>query len=105
MIQTVEDEIYNNLKTNIGFDKSEGHLNFIRQFGEPHHLFGSYTGKKTSDYATIPVTRAEHDEAEADKSGFAIKNLYKLLDMLIKRIKFLENKLKCAEEDYPWNDY
>ena len=41
MIATVEDQIYNNLKNKIGFDKSEDHLNFVRQFGEPHHLFGS----------------------------------------------------------------
>ena len=91
MIATVEDQIYNNLKNKIGFDKSEDHLNFVRQFGEPHHLFGSI-GIKTSDYGAIPVTRKEHLEAEKDKSGFAIKNLYKLIEMLIRRIKYLENK-------------
>ena len=90
MIKTCEDIIYNNLKTNIGFDKSESHLDFVRQFGEPHHLFGSYTGMKTSDYAVIPVTREQHIEAEKDKSGFAIANLHKLFGILIKRIKSLE---------------
>ncbi len=94
MIATVEDEIYNKLKTNVGFDRSEDHLNFIRQFGIPHHIFGSYTGIKTSDYATIPVTPKQHEEAEKDKSGFAIKNLYRLIEILILRIKYLEEELK-----------
>ena len=94
MIQTRDDEIYNNLKTSIGFHRSGDHLNFVRHFGEPHHLFGSYTGIKTSDYAAIPVTREDHLEAEKDKSGFAIRNLHKLFSILIKRVEQLEAEVE-----------
>ena len=97
MIQTRDDEIFNNLKTNIGFDRSRGHLDFIRQFGTPHHLFGSYTGIKTSDYAAIPVSTIEHLEAEKHKSEFAIANLHKLFGILIHRIKQQESVIKNLE--------
>ena len=97
MIQTRDDEIYNNLKTNIGFDRSKEHLDFIRELGEPHHLFGSYTGIKTSDYAVIPLSRGEHKEAEKHKSEFAIANLHKLFGILIHRIKQQEGIIKSLE--------
>lgn len=48
------------------------------------------TSKKTSDYAVIPVTRAEHEHAERHKSEFAVDNLHKLIYILIERIKELE---------------
>ena len=91
MIKTTEDIIYNRLKSRIGFDKSNKHLIWLRQFGEPHHLFGSYSGRKTSDYCAIPLTREEHDKAEKNKSEFAIDNLHILILTLQKRIKELEN--------------
>ena len=97
MIQTRDDEIYNNLKTSIGFDRSASHLDFIRQFGTPHHVFGSYTGIKTSDYATIPVTPEEHKDADEHRSEFAIANLHKLFGILIHRIKQLEGIIKCKQ--------
>ncbi len=91
MIKTENDIIYNRLKNNIGFDKSKKHLAFIRQFGVPHHLFGSYSQSlKTSDYCTIPVTPEEHERAEKNKSDFAIENLHTLIHFLILRIKELE---------------
>lgn len=89
MIKTTEDIIYNRLKSKVGFDRSNKHLAWLRQFGEPHHLFGSYSGRKTSDYCTIPVTRAEHNLAELDKSGFAVANLYRLVYYLQLRIREL----------------
>ncbi len=97
MIQTRDDEIFNNLKTNIGFDRSKEHLEFIRAFGEPHHLFGSYTGIKTSDYACIPLSRTDHIEADKHRSEFAIANLYKLFGILIHRIKQQESIIKSLE--------
>jgi len=93
MIQTIKDQIYNKIKNNIGFDRSKKHLKWVKEkhpYCEPHHLFGSYTSKKTSDYAVIPVTRAEHEYAEKHKSEFAIENLHKLINILIQRIKELE---------------
>lgn len=93
MIKTTEDIIYNRLKDRVGFDKSNSHLTFIRQYGIPHHLFGSYSQSlKTSDYCTIPVTPEQHDFAEKNKSQFAIDNLHILIHYLIKRIKELEHK-------------
>ena len=90
MIKSENDIIYNRLKNNVGFDKSKKHLAFIRKFGTPHHLFGSYSSIKTSDYCTIPVTPDQHELAERDKSGFAIDNLHVLIKYLIMRIKELE---------------
>ena len=91
MIRTETDIIYNRLKNNVGFDKSEKHLAFIRRFGTPHHLFGSYSQSlKTSDYCTIPVTAEEHEIAEKNKSEFAVEKLHVLIQCLIKRIKELE---------------
>jgi len=91
MIKTETDIIYNKLKNNVGFDRSKKHLTFIRQFGTPHHLFGSYSQSlKTSDYCTIPVTPEQHEIAEKNKSEFAIDNLYLLIYYLILRIKELE---------------
>lgn len=91
MIKSDSDIIYNRLKNNVGFDKSKKHLDFIRKFGTPHHLFGSYSQSlKTSDYCTIPVTAEEHEYAEKHKSEFAIDNLHVLIKYLIMRIKELE---------------
>ena len=91
MIKTETDIIYNKLKNNVGFDRSKKHLTFIRRFGTPHHLFGSYSQSlKTSDYCTIPVTPEQHEIAEKNKSEFAIDNLYLLIYYLILRIKELE---------------
>jgi len=93
MIKTVQDEVYNRLKTNIGFDKSKKHLKWVgsKNPGKVlHHLTGSYTGIKTSDYSVIPLTPEEHEKAERDKSNFAIENLHILIKILIERIKELE---------------
>ena len=85
--------LYIGLINTIGFHRSKKHLAFIRQFGESHHLFGSFSQSlKTSDYCTIPVTREEHQRAEKDKSAFAIANLGKLIKYLILRIEELEKK-------------
>lgn len=85
------DVLYNSIKSTIGFHRSKKHLKWLRELGEPHHLFGSYTGIKTSDYAAIPLTREQHNEAEKDKSHFAITHLHILIKILIRRIIELEN--------------
>lgn len=90
MIKTEDDILYNRIKNSIGFDRSQKHLKFIRQYGTPHHLFGSYSQSlKTSDYGTIPVTAEEHEYAEKHKSEFAVENLHILIKFLIRRIKEL----------------
>ena len=61
---------------------------------QQHHLLGSYSQKlKTSDYCSVPVTPEEHQEAEKDKSGFAIKKLPLLIEVLTKYILHLEKVL------------
>lgn len=93
MIKTENDILYNRLKNTAGFERSKSHLDFIRQFGIPHHLLGSYSQSlKTSDYWTIPVTPEQHEEAEKHKSEFAIDNIGVLIHFLILRIKHLESK-------------
>ena len=97
MIRTWKDELFNRIKDSIGFYVSGDHCKWLRETfpgREHHHLFGSYTGLKTSDYGRLPVTREQHINAEKDKSGFAIDNLHNLISILIKRIRFLEQKLK-----------
>ena len=85
------DVLYNSIKSTIGFHRSKKHLEWLRELGEPHHLFGSYTGIKTSDYAAIPLTREQHNEAEKNKSYFAVTHLHILIKILIQRIIELEN--------------
>ena len=93
MIKTDGDILYNRLKNTVGFDKSKKHLAFVggKYPGKVlHHLFGSFMGKKTSDYAVIPLTIEEHERAEADKSNYAIEHLHTLIKILIERVKELE---------------
>jgi hypothetical protein len=79
----------------VGFDKSKKFKNWFHQEykgAEQHHLFSSYTGIKTSDYCSIPVTREEHIKASINNSDYAVENLHKMLQVMIKYIVFLENK-------------
>jgi len=93
MIKNKEDEIYNRIKDNIGFEKSK---KFKKWFHaeypgkQQHHGCGSYTGIKTSDYFSIPVTAEEHAQAEKDKSKFCIDNIHVFILVMKNYIKFLE---------------
>jgi len=95
MIKTIEDIIYNNLKTNVGFWKS---IEFKEWFHNTypgmtmHHVFGSYTSIKTSDYCSIPLSKKDHIEAEKDKSKVAIEQLAQMINVMQAYIIHLENK-------------
>ena len=95
MIQTTEDRIYNNLKTNVGFHRSK---KFKKWFHDEypdlqmHHVFGSYTGIKTSDLCSVPVDDKTHTYAEKHKSEFAIEFLPIMINIMQKRIICLENE-------------
>lgn len=92
----VEKAIYIRLKDNLDKHKSKQYLNWVRK-GFPslelHHLFGSHTGSKTTDYMILPLTREEHQLAELMKSEFAIDNLHIALNILQTYVKYLESKV------------
>ena len=98
MIKSENDILFNRLKNNVGFHRSKKFKDwFHKEYPEPgtemHHLFGSYTSKKTSDYCSIPLPY-NHVESEAHRnnSDFAIDNLHILLIVLQKYIIYLEDK-------------
>ena len=87
--------LYNNLKDSVGFHRSKKFKDWFRKEypnSEIHHLLGSYTSIKTSDYCSVPVSRDEHQFAEENKSDFAIDNLGLMLRVMIKYIRYLEMK-------------
>ena len=96
MIQTTEDRIYNNLKTNVGFHRSKKFKKWFHEeypYTEMHHVFGSYTGIKTSDYCSAPVNDKTHTYAEKHKSEFAIGVFLPLMINVMQRyIIYLENE-------------
>ena len=95
MIKTDNDILFNACKNVVGFDKSK---KFKKWFHEKyqdsiqHHVFGSYTGIKTSDYCSVPLTVRQHDIAEKCKSDYAVNCFPLLLTVLISYIKHLEKK-------------
>ncbi len=95
MIKTVEDEIYNNLKTNVGFHRSKKFKKwFHNEYPEMemHHVFGSYTGIKTSDYCSVPIGHKDHTYAEIHKSESAMVFLPDMINVMQGYIIYLENK-------------
>jgi len=90
MIKTTEDIIYNNLKTNVGFHRSTEFKEY--GFFIMHHVFGSYTGIKTSDYCSIPLNEKDHTKAERDKSRVAIEQLAQMINVMQSYIIHLEQK-------------
>ena len=97
MIKTIEDRIFNACKTGVGFCRSKKFKDwFHKEYPgmQMHHLFGSYTAIKTSDYCSVPVTAQEHEYAEKHKSEFAIDRLPLLFQVITKYILYLEEKLK-----------
>jgi len=94
---TAEKAIYIRLKDNLLKFKSPKFREWFKQSFpnfEGHHLFGSHTGSKTSDYFMLPLTRAEHEEAEKRKSEYAIEHLHESLNILQTYVKYLEGKVK-----------
>jgi len=95
MIQTDNDILFNACKTVVGFDKSKKFKKWFHEkypYMQQHHIFGSYTGIKTSDYCSVPLTTRQHDKAERDKSNYAVNCFPLLLTVLISYIKYLEKK-------------
>jgi len=102
LIKSLEDILFNACKNKVGFYRSEYFkIWFHKEYPDmiQHHLLGSYTSIKTSDYCSIPVTHQQHQIAESDKSQFAIDNLPLMLQAMIKYIIHLENKIKELESE------
>lgn len=94
---TAEKAIYIRLKDNLLKFKSPKFRQWVKDSFpnfETHHLFGSHTGSKTSDYFILPLSRLEHEEAEKRKSEYAIEHLHESLNILQTYVKFLEERAK-----------
>ena len=97
MIKTKEDILFNGCKNVVGFDRSKRFKKWFHEKYpdmEQHHGLGSYTGIKTSDYCSFPLTHKQHKEAEKDKSGWFVKCLPLMLTVMIAYIKHLEGEIK-----------
>lgn len=106
MIRSSEDIIFNACKNKVGFYRSEYFKEwFHKEYPDMqmHHLWGSYTSIKTSDYCSVPVTHSQHQLAEANKSQFAIDNLPLMLQVMIKYTIHLESKIKELENEIQTN--
>ena len=93
---TLEKALYIRLKDYLDKCKSPQYLKWVRNKypdKELHHLTGSHIGSKTTDYLILPLTRAEHEEAEKRKSEYAIEHLHESLNILQSYIKYLEGKV------------
>lgn len=87
-------DIYINIKNTIGFHRAKYFMDWFHNkypAYDPHHPFGSYGPKKTSDYTCIPVTRIEH--THADNYEYAIDHLSVIFRVMIEYIQYLENKV------------
>lgn len=89
---TEEKAIYLNLRHHLKPFRSKQYMDWLhKKHGkELHHLFGSFTAHKTSDYFVLPVTRGQHELAERNKSEFAINHLAECLNHLQEYIQELE---------------
>ena len=92
-----EDILFNRCKNAIGFDSSEEYRKWFKDTFpeyEQHHIFGSYTSLKTTDYCSMPLTREQHIFAENHKSEFAFTHYHIMLQTMISYIKHLEKRLE-----------
>jgi len=95
-------ELYIACKNKVGFHRSDRfkewfHLKYPKKI--MHHAYGSYSQSlKTSDYCSIPVTHKQHEEAERDKSEFAIEHQPLMLQVMIEYIIYLEGLVGLAED-------
>lgn len=105
MIKTTEDIIFNACKNKVGFFRSQKFKDwFHKEYPgmEMHHLFGSYTAIKTTDFCSVPVPKNHsNSKAETDKSQFAIDSLPLLLEVMIAYILFLESENSILEKRKP----
>lgn len=96
MVKTELDILYNGLKNTVGFHRSKKFKDwFHKQYQNKvmHHAFGSYSQSiKTSDYCSIPVTEEQHNQAEKDKSAFAMAHLGEMINTMQDYIIYLESK-------------
>ncbi len=102
MIKTREDELFNACKNHAGFLSSQRFREWFHNRypdKDQHHIFGSYTAIKTSDYCSVPVSDTEHQRAEKDKSGFFILKLPQMINIMIHYIKYLESLVDLKESE------
>ena len=95
MIKTEKDQIYNRLKSTVGFYRSKKFKKWFHENypnSEMHHVFGSYTSIKTPDYCSAPLETEAHRAAEKNKSDAAIELLPIMLQVMQKYIIYLEGK-------------
>ncbi len=95
MIKTENDIIFNRIKNTVGFHKSKKFKKWFHEVfegAEQHHGCGSYSGIKTSDYFSVPLTHQEHLEAEKNKSDFCVNNIEKFINVMQRYIIHLEGK-------------
>lgn len=102
MIQSKEDIIFNACKNKVGFYRSQKFKDWFHKKypdKEMHHLFGSYTAIKTTDFCSVPVEKKHStSKAETDKSQFAIDSLPLLLEVMIAYILYLESENSILEK-------
>ena len=96
---TNNDILYNACRNIIGFTRSKRFKVWFHKEYPPedgwvmHHVFGSFSQSlKTSDYFSVPLTPKQHDEAEKDKSNYAIKVFPLMLKVIEKYINYTEEK-------------
>jgi len=94
--------LYIACKDKVGFYRSDRFKEWFHHTypkKEMHHAYGSYSQSlKTSDYCSIPVTQKQHEEAEKNKSQFAIDNQPLMLQVMIGYIIHLEQLVELPEE-------
>ena len=76
---------YLKYKDQVGCDNVPDYLKYAHHlypYSDLHHLFGSYTAKKTTDYLIIPLSRTEHQIVEKKKSDYAFEFLPKSIGLL-----------------------
>lgn len=98
MITNLEKAVYASLKNNLKFYKSARYRKrFKEKYPDPihgHHPFGSFVGKKTSDYTMIPLTREQHERAHKEMDKVAMENLHVMINLMQEYIYELEQELE-----------
>ena len=102
MAEYTNKELYVACKNKVGFFRSDRFKEWFHHtypHKQMHHAYGSYSqSQKTSDVCSIPVTAKQHEEAEKNKSDFAIKNQPLMLQVMIGYIISLESRISLYEE-------
>ena len=85
-----ESMFFNHLKNTIQPVKSIKYLEYLKSKfpdRELHHILGSYTGMKGTDFLIYPCTHKEHEHAEKNKSQFGIEVISSSINLLIEYAK------------------